>query len=141
MKVWQDSECTAKLEHCVGGALRFYSPPGVEVPLILVCRWSPYPGIQTCGLGHLGPLQKVFQLYPINLSLDLALDVTVMADSDSKLSKVSKKSILLLIYTILRAQPHIPLECVRVLKFIVKFLNKCLNLYLNPFSGSSLSLE
>lgn len=33
------------------GALSSCSPPGLEVPLILVSRWSPYSTVQTCGLG------------------------------------------------------------------------------------------
>lgn len=51
------SECdpgTAKLEDQVVGALSSYSPEGVEVACISVSRRSPYPSVQTCGLGVLG---------------------------------------------------------------------------------------
>ena len=54
VEVQQGSECDpwySKLEHWVGGALSFYNAQGVEVPLILVSRWSPYLSVQPRGLG------------------------------------------------------------------------------------------
>ena len=77
---------TAKLKHPLVGALSSFNPPGVSVPLILVSRWSPYPSVQTCGLGCAGPLLRAFPLLSFTLrylSLDVAPDITDMADSDS----------------------------------------------------------
>lgn len=70
------SECdpgTARLEHRVVGALSSYGPQGVEVPCIQVSRlvvlgsWAPPKGI---------PLTSHY------LSLEITLDITVMAESD-----------------------------------------------------------
>ena len=42
---------TAKLQRWVVGDPSDCQPV-VEVPLILASRWSPYPNVQACGLGH-----------------------------------------------------------------------------------------
>lgn len=53
-----------------------------EVPLISMSRWSPYLSVQTYGFGCSSP-HKGVPVTPHYLSLDIALDVTIMADSDS----------------------------------------------------------
>lgn len=38
---------TARLEHWLVRVLSSFVPAGVEVPLVLMSRWSPYPSVQT----------------------------------------------------------------------------------------------
>lgn len=93
---------TAKLEYWVVGALSPYSSQRVVVPLISVSRWSPYASVQICSFGCSRPNPRAFPLYPITSVWGiLPLDITFMADSYSTLDcqKVSRKSVLLLLYT------------------------------------------
>lgn len=87
-----------RLKQCVIRALSSYSSQWVKVPLTLVPIRSPYPSVQTCGVGHSGPLLRC-SLTPHCINLDTGVVITVLADSDSILSKVSKKFILLLLTT------------------------------------------
>ena len=51
---------SARLRCWVVGALSSYSPQGAQVPVPSVPRWSPFPDVQTCGLGCSGPLLRAF---------------------------------------------------------------------------------
>lgn len=59
---------TAKLE-CQMVRVLSHSSQWAEVPLGLLLRESPCPGVQTCGFGHSGLLLSAFLLYPIILVL------------------------------------------------------------------------
>ena len=51
---------TVKLKYWVARVLSSYSSQVSEVPLILVSRWSCYPSVQTCDLGHSSALLRAF---------------------------------------------------------------------------------